>query len=121
MMVSQHFGVSREAASMQAETLQKMIFRIHTAIGDSKRFYRHSTSTPNHGTGQGSCASPAIWLLVCSLLMDCLSTMGHGMTLHNIFGKRTLRQIIDGFVNDTSLFTNLLKTFLDRNDIELLM
>jgi hypothetical protein len=105
---------------MQAETLQKMIFRIRTAIGDSKRSYRHSTSTPIHGTGQGSCASPDIWLLVCSLLMDCLSTMGHGMTLYDVFGKRTLRQLIDGFVDDTSLFTDLIKTFLDRNDIALL-
>lgn len=35
MMVSQHFGVTREAASMQAETLENMIFRIRTAIGDS--------------------------------------------------------------------------------------
>jgi hypothetical protein len=48
MMVSQHFGVSTEAASMQAETLQKMLFRIRTAIGDSKDYYQHSTDTPIH-------------------------------------------------------------------------
>jgi hypothetical protein len=52
--------------------------------------------------------------------MDCLSTIGHGMTIHDIFRKKTLRQIIEGFVDDTSLFSNLIKTFLDRNDIELL-
>lgn len=120
MMVSQYFGVSREAASMQAETLQKMIFRIRTAIRDSQRAYRHSASTPIHGTGQGSCASPAIWLLVCSSLMDCLSKLGFGMTLNDVIGKRTLRQLIEGFVDDTSLFTNLLRTSIDRNDIELL-
>jgi hypothetical protein len=57
---------------MQAETLQKMLFRIRTAIGDSKKSYSNSSKTPIHGTGQGSCASPAIWLLVSSLLMDCL-------------------------------------------------
>jgi hypothetical protein len=72
MMVSHHYGVTREAESMQAETLQKMLFRIRTAIGDSKKSYSHSSKTPIHGTGQGSCASPAIWLLVSSLLMDCL-------------------------------------------------
>jgi Reverse transcriptase (RNA-dependent DNA polymerase) len=120
MLVSQHLGVSKEVASSQAETLKKMIFRIRTAIGDSKQSYRHSTSTPIHGTGQGSCASPAIWLLVCSLLMDCLSKIGHGMTLTDVTGTRTLRQLIDGFVDDTSLFTNFLKTVIDLNDIELL-
>jgi hypothetical protein len=51
MMISQHYGVSNEAASMQAETLQKMLFRIRTAIGDSKQHYSHSTETPIHGTG----------------------------------------------------------------------
>jgi hypothetical protein len=69
MMISQHYGVTNEAASMQAETLQKMLFHIRTAIGDSKRHYSHSKETPIHGTGQGSCASPAIWLLVVSSLL----------------------------------------------------
>jgi hypothetical protein len=90
MMVSQHFRVSREATSMQAETLENMIFRIRTATGDSQKSYRHSVGTPIHGTGQGSCASPAIWFLVCSLLMDCLSKLGHGMTLQDVISRRTL-------------------------------
>jgi hypothetical protein len=74
MMVSQYFGVSNEASSMQAMMLQHMRFRIRTALGDSKNFYQHSAMTAIHRTGQGSsCASPEIWLLVSSLLMDCLS------------------------------------------------
>jgi hypothetical protein len=111
MMVSQYYGVPIEAASMQAETLQKMLFRIRTAIRDSKNYYSHSTQTPIHGTGQGSCASPAIWLLVNSLLIDCLFKLGYGMA-------RTLRQLIDGFVNDTSLFTNVIGSIIESNDIE---
>jgi hypothetical protein len=110
MMISQHYGVPNDAASMQAETLQKMLFHIRTAIGDSKQHYSHSMETPIHGTGQGSCASPAIWLLVSSLLMDCLYTLGNGMTIKDVLGQRTLWQMIDGFVDDTSLFTNLLNT-----------
>jgi hypothetical protein len=120
MIVSQHFGVSRDAAAMQEETLEKIIFRIRTAIGDSKQSYQHSAATPIHGTGQGSCVSPEIWLLVCSLLMDCLYKLGHGMALNDILGKRPLWQIIDGFVDDTLLLTNLLRTSIDRNDIETL-
>jgi Reverse transcriptase (RNA-dependent DNA polymerase) len=69
MMVSQHFGVSKEVASMQAETLQDMLFRIRTALGDSKQYYTHSMKAPFHGTRHGSCA---IWLLVSCLLIDCL-------------------------------------------------
>jgi hypothetical protein len=103
---------------MQAETLQKMLFRIRTALGDSKLFYTHSSATPIHGTGQGSCASPAIWLLVSSLLMDCLFQLGNCMTIKDVVGRRTLRQLIDGFVDDTSLFTNLLNSIIESNDIK---
>lgn len=120
MIVSQFYGITKEAASTQAITLQHMCFRIRTALGDSQAFYKHSHETPIHGTGQGSCASPAIWLLVSSLLMDCLGQLGNGMTMTDVMGKRTLRQLIDGFVDDTSLFTNLLKSFIDSNDIETL-
>jgi hypothetical protein len=80
MIVSQYFGMSTTAEATQAETLQQMCFRICTALGDSKISYSHSETTPIHGTGQGSCASPAIWLLVSSLLMDCLFKIWHGMT-----------------------------------------
>jgi hypothetical protein len=118
MMVSQVYGITKEAASTQAITLQHMCFRIRTAIGDSKQFYQHSETAPIHGTGQGSCASPAIWLLVSSLLMDCLSHIGSGMTIKDMMGERTLRQLVDGFVDDMSLFANLLGTIIECNDIE---
>jgi hypothetical protein len=112
MIVLQYFGMPKAAAAMHGETL-----RIRTALGDSKSYYNHSKTTPIHGTGQGSFASPAIWLLLSSLLMDCLSQTGHGMTLSDVLGTRTLRQLIEGFVDDTSLFINLLRPVLDCNDI----
>jgi hypothetical protein len=40
------------------------------------------------------------------------------MTFHDVIGNRTLRQLIDGFVDDTSLFSNLLRSSVDCNDIE---
>jgi Reverse transcriptase (RNA-dependent DNA polymerase) len=120
MIISQYFGVSSKAASMQAQTLQEMCFRLRTAIGDSQSFYKHSDTTPIHGTGQGSCASPAIWLLTSSLLMDCLAQIAGGMTLKDVFGSLTIQQWIDGFVDDTSLFANLLRIICDSNDIRLI-
>jgi hypothetical protein len=60
MIVSQYFGMSANASSTQAQTLREMKFRLQTAIGESKRFYQHTSSTPVHGT----CASPALWLLI---------------------------------------------------------
>ena len=61
-----------------------------------------------HGSGQGSCASPTLWLVISTILMRCLDTGAPGMGMYSIekIGK-ILRSVIDGFVDDTSLFTNL--------------
>lgn len=75
-----------------------MKFRLRTALGNSKRTYTHTTETPIHGTGQGSCASPAIWLLISSILMDCLSEICGGMTMQDIFY----------FVSQTRILVHLL-------------
>jgi hypothetical protein len=113
MIISQYYGISRNVASVQANTLKSMKFRLRTALGDSKRTYQHSNKTPIHGTGQGSCASPAIWLLISSILMECLSETGGGMTMINVNTKSSIRQWIDGFVDDTSIFTNILHNKMD--------
>jgi hypothetical protein len=90
-------------------------------MGYSAQFYQHSETTPVHGTGQGSCASPAIWLLVSSILMDCRSELGNRLTMHNVFHTEysieSLRHWIDGFVDDTSLFTSIAGTMSNTNDI----
>jgi hypothetical protein len=50
--------------------------------------------------------------------MDCLGQLGNGMTMNDVMGKRIVRQLIDGFVDDTSLFANLLRKFIDCNETE---
>jgi hypothetical protein len=52
--------------------------------------------------------------------MDCLAQLGNGMTMKEIIGDHSLRQWIDCFVNDTSLFKNLLGLLGDPNDVRLL-
>jgi hypothetical protein len=116
MIISQYYGVSHNMALLQATTLKKMNFRLRTALGDSTRTYQHSSATPIHGTGQGSCASPAIWLIISSILMDCLSELGGGMTMLDVHENNKLQQWIDGFVDDTSLFTNI-SHFSENSDL----
>ena len=115
MITSQYFGVSSQTASVQAKTLHKMRYRLRTAIGSSKKIYKHSSSTPIHGTGQGSCSSPSIWLMISSILMDCLSELSGGMTMIDVIDENSIQQWIDGFVDDTSLFSNILSSTDDSN------
>jgi hypothetical protein len=106
MIILQYYGLSTTTTDTQAKTLMKMRHRLQKALGDSTRFYTHTKETPVHGTGQGICASPCIWLLTSSILMDCLSELGAGLTMRDITLKH-IRQWIDRFEDDTSLFTKL--------------
>jgi hypothetical protein len=120
-IISQYFGVTKNLASLHATTLKKLKYRLRTALGESKTAYQHSATTPIHGTstGQGSCASPAIWLLISSILMDCLASLGGGMTMNDVHTDNSIQQWIDGFVDDTSLFTNIINQTDNNNIIQL--
>jgi hypothetical protein len=112
MCISHYYGAPTNLCKVQAATLKNSIFRLRTAIGDSIKTYTNSKDTPIHGTGQGSCSSHAIWLLISSILMDILQNSATGMTIMNIDNKEKVQQWIEGFVDDTSIFTNT--TFISQ-------
>jgi hypothetical protein len=121
MIISQYYGLTPKTANTQGQTLKKMQYRLRMALGDSTKYYKHSKKTPIHGTGQGSCASHAIWLLISSTLMNCLAELAGGMTMADAINQeKNLIQWIDGFVDDTSLFTNIDRFSKNCNDIGLL-
>lgn len=104
MVVSRYFGMTERGCSFHSKTLQQMKFRIRTAAGDSQAYYRHSEETPIHGTGQGSCASPSIWLMLSSLLMECHTDRANGMTQHDIWPQAKSHFVsLEGFVDDVSI------------------
>jgi hypothetical protein len=107
MMVSLYYGIPLNFCQLQANTLKNTIFRLRTALGDSAQTYRHTIENPIHGTGQGSCSSPALWLLISSLLMDLLERKSKGMTMIDVNNKFEIKKWIEGFVDDTSIFTNI--------------
>jgi hypothetical protein len=60
MLISRYNGISRNFCRVQASTLKQTSFKLRSALGDSTTSYCHTKEKPIHGTGQGSCASPAI-------------------------------------------------------------
>jgi retron-type reverse transcriptase len=70
MSISEYYGVPRNFTQMQSTTLKLSKFHIRTALGDSVESYSHSDETPIHGTGQGSCSSPALWLMISRFLVE---------------------------------------------------
>jgi hypothetical protein len=47
--------------------------------------------------------------------MDCLSSLGGGMTMLDVTKDNSIQQWIDGFVDDTSPFTNIIQTTNSNN------
>jgi hypothetical protein len=50
--------------------------------------------------------------------MDCLKELAGGMKMTNPDNMIMIQQWIDGFVDDTSLFSNLIGTDYNPNDIK---
>lgn len=115
MIVSRYYGMPLNACKLQATTLLKIVFSHKTGIGLSKNTYQHSDNTPIYGSGQGSCASPCIWLLISSLLMDYMEKNAQGMEQERVSQMDpTFCQWIDEFVDDTSVFSNKI---VNNNDL----
>jgi hypothetical protein len=118
MLISKYYGVPDRYCELQANNLHYSKYTTRTALGDSSNYYQHTESTPIHGTGQGSCASPAIWLLISSFIMTLLQKMASGMTIEGISPEdKEIIQWIEGFVDNTSIFTN---TDFEETDIKVL-
>jgi hypothetical protein len=106
MSISTYYGVPRNYTQMQATSLKLSKFHIRTALGDLKETYSHNEYSPIHGTGQGSCSSPALWLMISSFLMEILSKNANGMKMVDIMNSTSITQWIEGFVDDMSIFSN---------------
>ena len=98
--------MSPELCRVHGDTLHHMLYYVATALGISERSYQHLPDRPIYGTGQGSCASPAIWLIVCSILFDCHQKESHGATYSTPDDSLMLKLSMAGFVDDTKGQTN---------------
>jgi hypothetical protein len=107
MIISAHFGMTRAARKTHAKTSEQMEFRLRAAMGTCTKSYTNTVENPVHGMGQGSSSLSAHWLLISLLIMDCLAGMGTSMQLLDPGNEETLKQWIDGFVDNTLLFVNL--------------
>jgi hypothetical protein len=77
-----------------------------TSLGPSRISYSHSESTPIHGTGQGSCSSPSIWLHSSCFLMDILEEHSYGFRASSVNKSLSVKVNNQGFVDDTSIMVN---------------
>ena len=69
MICCQRMGLPKSSACMITTILQKTIYKLKTGHGTSAHVYMSNQIRRILGTGQGSGASPCIWILVLDTIL----------------------------------------------------
>jgi hypothetical protein len=81
-----------------------MQYKVKTAFGTSDANYTSTTAEPLFGTGQGSGASPAVWLTLVVVLMNTLDRITRDrIRFRSPDAPDHHTRLTDAFVDDTSL------------------
>jgi hypothetical protein len=104
MMAARRCGMPENAIQVHANTLERMKYKIKTAYGTSEEHYTGTPREPLFGTGQGSGASPAVWLTLVVVLMNTLDRITRErISFRSPDASDHHHRLIDAFVDDTSL------------------
>jgi hypothetical protein len=104
MLAARRCGMPRNAIRLHADALQFMKYTVKTMYGISDNTYQGTPFAPLFGKGQGSGASPAVWLTLVVLLLHTFDRIiPHRMNFVPISGARIHSRSSDAFVDDTSV------------------
>ena len=107
MIACRRLGMPVNAIRCQAATLQHMKYAVKHVYGVSQQQNTGSKSEPLFGTGQGSGASPAIWLSLVVVLLNALDQMSKedeipGLDFCDPWNELSESWRVGAFVNDTN-------------------
>jgi hypothetical protein len=104
MLAARRCGMPTEAISTHAKSLELMKYMVKTVYGVSSDSYRGTPFEPLFGTGQGSGASPAVWLSLVVLLLNTLErVIPDRISFRSVDGTIVHKRLVDAFVDDTSI------------------
>ena len=102
MLASRRLGMSTEAIAVHAGVLWELQYMIKTVCGVSSGYYQSSNDAVLFGTGQGSGASPAVWLAISTILLASLQRLIQcGMRFSTPSNHISVERMSDSFVDDT--------------------
>ena len=104
MLAARKCGMPACAIRTHADALRFMRYTVKTVYGISKENYHGTIFAPLFGTGQGSGASPAIWLSLVVILLQTLDRLiPDRINFQSVSGDLVHSRLVDAFVDDTSL------------------
>ena len=104
MLAARRCGMPAHAVQTHAQSLELMKYTVKTVYGISEASYQGTPFAPLFGTGQGSGASPAVWLSLVVLLLNTLEkVVPERIWFRSHDGSLEHRRLVDAFVDDTAL------------------
>ena len=99
----QKWGISKKAAALTRNIVEKQQFRVKTAHGASDGTYSYSIDDQTYGMGQGLGWSGAIWMATSDTICKILEREGTGMRFVSPDRSIIITKNGDLFVDDTAL------------------
>jgi hypothetical protein len=96
-------GMPPEPVRSMFETLQKAAHRVTTAYGISTQTYGTKLAIPYQGVGQGNGAGPAIWAVISTVIINMMTTAGHGFHILSAISTTLITMVCYAFVDDTDV------------------
>ena len=104
-LAMQRVGMPIEPILCMLQSLQNMTHHVRTAHGLSSSTYGCSLldGKPVQGSGQGNGASPTIWTLISSPLLEMMRRLNFGVTFSSPLSNEDISFVGCSFVDDTDL------------------
>jgi hypothetical protein len=107
MMACRRLGMPTSAIRCQADALLFMRYAVKHVYGISETEYSSTLLEPLFGTGQGSGASPAIWLSLVTILLNAFDRLAtaynvQGLEFDDPWKEISVNWHIGAFVDDTN-------------------
>jgi len=106
LLASQQLGMPMHICQWYHNMLKMAQYHIQLPNNISETYYHHTPEKPLHGPGQGSRAAPSLWVIVSSLLMQCMQDKSQGISFQDPMHQNTVKHIMTGFVDDTTHWIN---------------
>ena len=119
LLASQQLGMQAHVCSWLGKYLSTTKYHIQLPQATSTQSYTNTIQKPLHGPGQGSRAAPGLWVIISSLLMDCMDDNAPGLTMSDPYQKEEICQIMTGFIDDTTHWINTFHHDLDLSLIHI--
>ena len=115
MLRARHLGVPTKACKMLTSFLEEAAYQIKTTIGISDEKYSSRPDNYLHGPGQGARESPALWLIISTMLMQLLHQKSDGISFQDPEQIMETMRRMDAFVDDTTAWVNFFLESFDNN------